>query len=54
MPRLSASVPPEVKITWLGSAPDGLGHLAAGLLQPGPGRAAEPVGARRVAEGLRR
>ena len=31
----------------------GLGHLAAGLLDAGPGGAAEPVGARGVAEGLR-
>ncbi len=42
--RLSASVPPEVKITWLGADAEGLGDLALGLLEPGPGGAAEPVG----------
>ena len=52
-PRLSASVPPEVKITWFGSAPTASRHLAAGLLEARARGPAEPVGAGRVAEGLR-
>ena len=52
MPRLSASVPPEVKITWLGSAPMACGHLAPGLLDAGAGRPAVPVGAGGIPESL--
>ena len=45
-------MPPEVKITWFGSAPTACGHLAPGLLEAGPRGPAEPVGAGGVAEGL--
>jgi hypothetical protein len=40
MPRLSASVPPEVKITWLGSAP--MACATSRLACSMPARAARP------------
>ncbi len=43
MARLSASVPPEVNTTWVRLAPDRLGDVAPGLLEPGARRAAKAV-----------
>ncbi len=52
MPRLSASVPPEVKTTWLGSAPSASAICRRACSMPGPGRPAKAMGAGGIAEGL--